>query len=116
MVVSLDAEKAFNRAEWSDQFHTLNRFGLGEKFIRWIMLHYYNSLSAVLTKGIRSSNFSRPPPPPLLDYLTCKLRSKDLKMTYVAEYGQIMVWLFSSHRTVVISDNHLYFFLFLHVF
>lgn len=57
LVISLDAEKAFDHVEWPYVFHTLYKFGSGEQFIRCIKLQYNNPLAAVLTNGLRSSNF-----------------------------------------------------------
>lgn len=54
MVVSLDAEKAFNRIEWDFLFFTLNEFGLGETFIKWVKLLYHNPLWAVMTNSKHS--------------------------------------------------------------
>lgn len=58
VVISLDAEKAFDRIEWSYLFHTLNTFGLGTTFINWVKLLYRNPLSAVLTNGLCSPYFN----------------------------------------------------------
>lgn len=57
LVISLDAEKAFDRLEWPYLFFTLKNFGFGEEFIRWIQILYTSPLSAVITNGLRSSNF-----------------------------------------------------------
>ena len=46
-MLSLDAEKVFDRVEMPYLFYTLHKFGLGEKFISWIKLLCTNPLSAV---------------------------------------------------------------------
>lgn len=57
VVISLDAEKAFDRVEWFYLFFTLHQFGFSGNFINWIKLLYNNPCPAVLTNGVRSSNF-----------------------------------------------------------
>lgn len=56
LVISRDAEKAFDRLEWPYLFHTLGKFDQGEGFIRWIQILYTSPLSAEIN-GLRSSHF-----------------------------------------------------------
>uniref|UniRef100_A0A3P9KND8 Reverse transcriptase domain-containing protein n=1 Tax=Oryzias latipes TaxID=8090 RepID=A0A3P9KND8_ORYLA len=58
LVISLDAEKAFDRVEWPYLHHILHLFNLGETFIQWVKLLYNNPLAPVITNGCRSDSFS----------------------------------------------------------
>ncbi|KAF7643269.1 hypothetical protein LDENG_00242520 [Lucifuga dentata] len=54
---SLDAEKAFNRVEWGFLMHTLESFGFGDEFIKWITVIYADPQAAIFTNGLISDFF-----------------------------------------------------------
>lgn len=56
-VISLDAEKAFNRVEWTYLFFTLRKLGFSTSFISWIKLLYSSPYASVCTNSQRSKPF-----------------------------------------------------------
>lgn len=60
LVLSLDAEKAFERVEWNFLFATFSfarKYNLGNNFIRWIQSLYSDPKASVIVNGITSTPF-----------------------------------------------------------
>nr|XP_057934911.1 F-box only protein 8 isoform X1 [Doryrhamphus excisus] len=57
-IVSLDAEKAFDRVNWKFLFATLQKFGFGESFRTWIQILYSIPKASVRTNNLISPEFT----------------------------------------------------------
>uniref|UniRef100_A0A668ALJ7 Reverse transcriptase domain-containing protein n=1 Tax=Myripristis murdjan TaxID=586833 RepID=A0A668ALJ7_9TELE len=57
LAISLDAEKAFDRIEWSYLFETLSRYGFGPRCLQWIRALYKEPVSAIKSNGMISTPF-----------------------------------------------------------
>lgn len=55
--LSIDAEKAFDRVEWSYLFETLRAFGFGPNYLRWVQCLYADPKAFVKVNGLKSPFF-----------------------------------------------------------
>ncbi|KAF7642911.1 hypothetical protein LDENG_00248450 [Lucifuga dentata] len=58
IVISLDAEKAFDKVNWTFLFTVLQKFGFGESFIHWVTTLYNSPKTTVTTNGITSQSIT----------------------------------------------------------
>ena len=56
-ILSLDAEKAFDRVEWPFLLEVLRRFGFGDYFRRWVEIQFVDSSAVVSTNNLISQSF-----------------------------------------------------------
>lgn len=49
VVISLDAQRAFDQVEWPYMMTTLKKFGFGQSFIKWIEIIYSNPTAPIVT-------------------------------------------------------------------
>lgn len=58
VIISLDAEKAFDKVECHHLFTVLEKFHLGDEFINWVKILYKSPTAQVLTDNTQSGPFS----------------------------------------------------------
>lgn len=58
VIISLDAEKAFDRMEWDFLFYVLQKICFNLEFISWIKLLYANPVASVHTNGLQCPSFT----------------------------------------------------------
>ncbi|XP_069506374.1 uncharacterized protein [Ambystoma mexicanum] len=105
-VISLDAEKAFDRVEWNFLFACLGKMNFGHDFQRWVKLLYNNTSASVLTNGLISDPFELHrgtrqgcPLSPLLFILSMEPLAVSLR----AEFGKV-----ESFEIVDLGQNQLF--------
>lgn len=57
IILSLDAQKAFDRVSWQYLHKTLERFQFGPNFLKWIQILYSNPQAVVKVNGTISERF-----------------------------------------------------------
>lgn len=57
MVLSIDAEKAFDKVDWDFMMETIKELGIGPRMIRWIGSLYMNPSASVKVNGNLSPQF-----------------------------------------------------------
>ena len=58
IIVTLDAEKAFDKVNWSFLISTMQKFCFGELFINWVKILYIAPSATVITNGLTSQPFT----------------------------------------------------------
>lgn len=57
LLLSIDAEKAFDRVDWGFMIQTLEIMGVGPRMIQWIKTLYHHPTAAIKVNGLMSLPF-----------------------------------------------------------
>lgn len=116
VLLSLDAEKAFDRVEWGYLFYTLKKFGFGTKFTSWVCVLYSLPLAAIRTNNTLSSFFSlgrgtrqgcplSPYADDMLLYLSDLLSSLPLTLGLLDTFGKISDYKVNVQKSEIMPIN-----------
>uniref|UniRef100_A0A6I8RW77 Reverse transcriptase domain-containing protein n=1 Tax=Xenopus tropicalis TaxID=8364 RepID=A0A6I8RW77_XENTR len=119
LLLSLDAEKAFDRIHWGYMIQTLKKFNLGTNFIKAVMTLYSAPSARVNAAGILSETFGITngtrqgcPLSPLIfalmvELIACKIR-ENVNITGIqTQVGSQSIGLFADDIILTLSNPHI---------